>query len=749
MNNLTPYFIITLLFFSCNTSPKIASDNNSEEVNLNLIPTPKSVNHNKQWSNIKNITPSPEAMENLGVLNDWVKDWSLSNGNEENLFTTKNPDKEPGAYELIIRENIIKITYGDQESLANALSTLRQLLLFNQNKLPVVTIEDTPAFSYRGMHLDVARHFYTIPEIKKYIDYISLYKFNKFHWHLTDDQGWRIEIKKYPKLQEISSKRPETLIGHYNDLPQQYDGIEYGGYYTHEQIKEVVAYAATRGIEVIPEIDIPGHSTAILAAYPEFGCTGNKITPATKWGVFFDILCPKEETFDFLQNVFQEISTLFPSKYIHIGGDECPKDHWEQSEFCQELMHKEGIANELELQSYFVARVEKMINEMGKQIIGWDEILEGGIGNSAIIMSWRGIKGGIEAANKGNQVIMTPTSHCYFDYYQSEREEEPLSIGGFLPFQKVYKWSPLPTELDSSAHKHILGGQGNVWTEYMKDFQHVEYMMMTRMITLSEVLWGKHNSTLENFTQLLLQHTNYWSDNGTNIANHLLDLKTKVLVNKESGTTVQLSSNFKDLEFFALAPDLVEYKKLEENNLSLSAPGTYKFYGQREGKKGNISSITYDPHLGNNASITLKHQASSTYSGNGPQSILNGIEGPSEKYGGSEWLGFDGKNCHATINFFQEEELSSVKLKFFNGEGQWIYLPKKVDIYSSTGDKKVLLKSTDNIESSSKIAKVNLSFPKIKTSSLIIEIENHGMIEVGKQGAGHLAWLFVDEIKIN
>jgi hexosaminidase len=371
-----------------------------------------------------------------------------------------------------------------------------------------IYIEDYPEFPYRGMHLDVARHFFDMDFIKKYIDLMALHKMNTFHWHLTEDQGWRIEIKKYPLLTEIGAWRKETLIGHGGNPPFEYDGKRYGGYYTQDDVREIVAYAAERHITVIPEIEMPGHATAALAAYPELGCTGGPYEVITRWGVFEDVFCAgNDKTFEFLEDVLTEVTELFPSQYIHIGGDECPKTRWEECPKCQARIQEEGLADEYELQSYFIRRIEKFLLSKGRNIIGWDEILEGGLAPQATVMSWRGVRGGIEAAQMGHDVIMTPTSHCYFDYYQADPETQPLAIGGYLPLSRVYEFNPIPLDLSDKEAEHILGAQGNVWTEYMKTSDHVEYMAYPRAIALAEVLWTpdrKHD--FEDFSQRLNYH---------------------------------------------------------------------------------------------------------------------------------------------------------------------------------------------------------------------------------------------------
>ena len=373
-------------------------------------------------------------------------------------------------------------------------------------------IEDTPRFGYRGMMLDVSRHFMPLSFIKKFIDLIAMHKMNTFHWHLTDDQGWRIEIKKYPKLTSIGSKRTETVAGHVLKSPvslriwkdvQEYDGIPHEGYYTQEEIKEVVAYASERFITIIPEIDLPGHTSSLIAAYPEYGSSDKNIGVKTIWGIQEDIIKPNENTFNFLKDVFTEIADLFPSKYIHIGGDEANKKQWIESEEVQEIIKNLELEDEAQLQSYFISRMEKILNSLNKKIIGWDEIIQGGLNPNATIMSWRGVEGGITAAKAGNYAIMTPTSHCYFDYYQRKSSDEPLAIGGFTPLQKVYEFEPIPKELDLNQSSKILGAQGNLWTEFIKTPEQVEYMTVPRMTALSEVVWSKRK--VRNFKEFKLR----------------------------------------------------------------------------------------------------------------------------------------------------------------------------------------------------------------------------------------------------
>lgn len=356
--------------------------------------------------------------------------------------------------------------------------------------VPACLISDEPRFSYRGLHLDVSRHFFTVEEIKRFIDIMALHKFNTFHWHLTDDQGWRLEIKKYPELTDKGSMRSETLLGHGRQQPYKYDGIPHGGYYTQDEAREIVRYASERFITVIPEIEMPGHAVAALAAYPLFSCTGTQLEVQTRWGVFDDVFCAGKDTvFAFLEDVLDEVMALFPSEYIHVGGDECPKVRWENCPDCQRRIRKEGLKDEHHLQSWFITRIEKYLNSHGRRLIGWDEILEGGLAPEATVMSWRGMAGGIDAAKMGHDVIMTTKTHLYLDYYQSEPEGEPLAIGGYSPLEWVYSFEPLPADLTAEEQKHVLGLQGNVWTEYIPAAAHLEYMAFPRAFAIAETGW--------------------------------------------------------------------------------------------------------------------------------------------------------------------------------------------------------------------------------------------------------------------
>tara|TARA_R110002020_G_scaffold475970_1_gene715102 strand:+ start:13666 stop:15351 length:1686 start_codon:yes stop_codon:yes gene_type:complete len=470
------------------------------------------------------LTADPQLSQEATYLKELLKDVTgkdikiVDEANfSDRLITLQLDDtiENKEGYKLLVNPESVTIVAKDGSGIFYGLQSLRQLINDDKETIPAVAITDYPRYGYRGMHLDVSRHFFPVDFVKKYIDLIALHKMNTFHWHLTEDQGWRIEIKQYPKLTEVGGFRNGTIVGH--NPGTENDQQEYGGFYTQDEIKDVVKYAQSRHVTIIPEIELPGHSSAAIAAYPYLSCFPDEKTVVDNdmmskkgrelqqngtpkivqetWGVFDDVYCAgKEETFTFLENVLTEVMELFPSHYIHIGGDESPKANWERCPNCQKRIADNNLQDEHELQSYFIQRIEKFANTKGKSIIGWDEILEGGLAPNATVMSWRGIEGGIAAAKQRHDVIMTPGDFCYFDKYQANPDDEPLAIGGFLPLEKVYGYEPTPEELTNEEAQHILGAQANVWTEYMDSEDYVEYMILPRMTALAEVVWSPKNS---------------------------------------------------------------------------------------------------------------------------------------------------------------------------------------------------------------------------------------------------------------
>ncbi len=502
----------------------------SQKEGISLIPYPSSIQLGEGTfqltPHLPVYAPSQSGRLSLELFNNFFQKkvgYSLKStmvepeGRHIHLLEEVIGDNEE-AYELSIQTDRVTIK-GGKPGIYYGLQSLLQLVGQGVDgfNLPVLEISDEPAFGYRGIMLDVARHYFPTEQIKKIIDLMGHYKFNRLHWHLTEDQGWRLEIKKYPKLTSFSAWRDSTIIGQYFDFdPFIYDGKKHGGYYTQDEAREIVRYAAERNITVIPEIELPGHSSAVLAAYPELGsfevqdgeampgsieATNEKGEPHdntldTKvpghWGVHKNIYGPTDKAFKFLEDVLTEVMDIFPSTYIHIGGDEVPKDQWITSSAAQRVIKKEKLEDEHELQSYFIQRIEKFLNQNGRKLIGWDEILEGGLAPNATVMSWRGEKGGIAAAQMGHDVIMTPNSHLYFDHYQAEdKSTEPLAIGGFLPLEKVYSYSPIPESLNEEESRHVLGVQANLWTEYIPTNNKMEYFLFPRALALAEVAWRK------------------------------------------------------------------------------------------------------------------------------------------------------------------------------------------------------------------------------------------------------------------
>ncbi len=521
-----------LILFFLSFSALLGSAQNLQK-DLALIPMPATCSMgsgNFTISNTTQIFISNQSFEkeivyfqnylktNYQIAPLWVKKAPIKNSNymEIKLGVLKNAVE--GQYKLTISNNKISISANDGVGIFYAFQTLIQLLPVNGKSsllVPCLTLEDFPRYKWRGMHLDCSRHFFSTAFVKKYIEMMASYKMNVFHWHLTDDQGWRIEIKNYPLLTEVGAWRKGSMVGPYAD--QKFDSIRYGGFYTQEEIKDIVEYASMLHVTIVPEIEMPGHALAALAAYPEFSCSGNPCEVGMKWGVETNVFCPAEHTFTFLDDILREVTALFPGKYIHIGGDEVLKDEWEKSPLCQQIMQNNGLKNYNELQSYFIKHIEYIVRIKGKTIIGWDEILDGGLAPNAAVMSWRGIEGGIAAAKQNHDVVMTPGAYCYFDHYQADPKTEPLAIGGFTTLEKVYSYEPTPDSLSAEEAKHIMGAQGNVWTEYMENSAKVEYMAMPRMAALAEVVWSQQKQrNYKNFYQRMKLHRKLLDRKGIN-----------------------------------------------------------------------------------------------------------------------------------------------------------------------------------------------------------------------------------------
>jgi hexosaminidase len=762
MNSSRQYMVTLVTLLICFTT--IISGQNT----VNIIPLPAEIMNRTGSLKIENscylFSNYPELNVGFQIFQEQlqsttnIKCTSTQDEAMANIIITKADELHPGQYQLDITQQKIRIRAKDAQGVFYATQTLMQICppsiygsintKESKLKLPCLWINDYPRFEYRGMHLDVCRHFFSADFIKKYIDFIAMHKMNYFHWHLTEDQGWRIEIKKYPKLTQVGSSRKETLIGSYNDLPHKYDNKEYKGFYTQDEIKDIVEYAAKRFVTIIPEIEMPGHALAAIASYPELSCQSKPVDVATTWGVFEDVFCPKESTFEFLENVLTEVMDLFPGEYIHIGGDECPKERWKSCSNCKALMLNQGLKTEEELQSYFIHRIEKFINKRGKKIIGWDEILEGGLAPNATVMSWRGTKGGIEAAKEHHNVVMTPGSHCYFDHYQSLSLDEPIAIGGFTSVMKVYDFEPIPSELKGEERKYIIGAQGNVWTEYILNEAHVEYMALPRMSALSEVVWSPESArNKEDFKKRLSEHLLRLKSRNVNFATHIFDPEIKTRPTENGHLEISLiASKPNDVIRYAIDHEPTDSDQKYEKPVIMSSSG--RFYCRSTGEvKGTLLSINFEKSNSFGKNITLKDQPSEKYPGSeGPNTLVDGLRG-GKRFNGLNWLGFGGKDLEAVVDLGKIQQVGDVAVGSINNVGAWIHAPKKLIIYLSkdgvdynlASDKKAELDENNLIHSN-----------PINTEARFIKVilENQGVIPEGNPGAGNKAWLFVDEILI-
>ncbi|WP_245327823.1 glycoside hydrolase family 20 protein [Hymenobacter fodinae] len=661
-------------------------------------------------------------------------------------------------YALSVQPTQIMLAASSPQGVFRGLQTIRQLLPPQRPaaavSLPTVEVLDKPRYQWRGMHLDVSRHFFPVEFVKKYIDYLALHKMNTFHWHLTDDQGWRIEIKKYPKLTSVGGWRDGTLIGHYSDQPHQFDNIRYGGFYTQEQIKDVVKYAQDRYITVVPEIEMPGHAVAALAAYPELSCSGGPFKVEGLWGVFDDIFCAgNEQTFSFLQDVLTEVMPLFPGKIVHLGGDEAPKTRWHNCPKCQARMKAEGLKDEHELQSYFVQRMEKFVNAKGKSIIGWDEILEGGLAPNAAVMSWRGLEGGIMAARQQHNVVMAPGTYAYFDHAQGEAGLEPLSFGGYLPLSKVYTFEPTPQELTATERKYILGGQANIWTEYIPSEQQVEYMAFPRMSALAEVLWTPAKQRdWPSFQQRMQQQYRRYQAWGANYSRSAYNVRQQLTLDPAQRTTLVT------LQMDAAGPQIVY--TLDGSTPTASSPAyTQPFTvassavikaASIEGDKlmGKVTTRELLRHKAFATPVTLVNEPNKSYRGTGPFTLVDGQKG-STSHADGQWLGFYGTDLVATLDLQQVTDINTVKASFLQAVGSGIRLPANVEIAVSNDGKKYQTVYSAPFAGPTSQAKPAISEAQAdlkKTKARFVRVMAKNAQTPG--AAKPDTWLFVDEVVV-
>ncbi len=672
--------------------------------------------------------------------------------------------ENPEAYRIEVDAQSIRVDGASEAAVFFAIQTLRKATPvgnYRSVNFAPVTINDAPRFGHRGMMLDVSRHFQPVSFVKKFIDLLALHNLNRFHWHLTEDQGWRIEIESYPKLTEIGAYRNGTVIGRNTG---EYDTIRHGGFYTKEELKEVVAYAAERYITIIPEVDLPGHMLAALAAYPELGCTGGPYEVAKEWGVFEDVLCPgNEATFTFLEAVLTEVMEIFPSEYIHIGGDEAPKVRWEKCPRCQarikelKLRDRDGHTAEHYLQSYVTARVEKFLNEHGRRIIGWDEILEGELAPNATVMSWRGMGGGIQAAQMGHDVIMTPTTYCYFDYYQSrDTGQEPLAIGGYVPLSLVYSFDPVPETLTEEERTHILGAQANLWTEYVKTPEHVEYMTLPRLAAMCEVQWLQpEKKDYDQFLERLTRLFPLYDKMGYNYATHLFNVDAKL--------TANFNTNALDVEFSTIdnAPVYYTLDGTEPNKSSL--PYKHKFsisedaelraVALREGKESRVFSEMIQVSKSSFKPIELLTSPDPNYTYGGAGMLVDALQGQNTNYRTGRWIGFQGNDLVAVIDMLQPTELSSLTVRNAVVTGDWIFDASRIALEASEDGTTYTLVAEETIadEHSDHWADIvvhSLSFEPATARYFKVTVQPT-LMPKWHPGSGKNAFIFVDEIQLN
>ncbi|MCS3801415.1 family 20 glycosylhydrolase [Niastella sp. OAS944] len=668
------------------------------------------------------------------------------------IDSTGIPHKE--GYLLHVDKKSIRCIGHDASGVLYGLQTLRQLWQAGKGSIevPCYTINDDPRFAYRGMALDVSRHLFPVSFIKKYIDWLALYKFNTFHWHLTDDQGWRIEIKKYPRLQSVAAWRNETLIGHKKELPHRFDGKRYGGYYTQQQIKEVVQYAADRHITIIPEIEMPGHASAALAAYPTLGCTGGPYTTATFWGVFDDVYCAgNDSAFVFLQNVLDEVMTLFPSKYIHIGGDECPKTRWKVCAKCQQRKQTLHLPDEHALQSYFIQRMEQYVNSKGRQIIGWDEILEGGLAPNATVMSWRGEEGGKAAIAQHHSVIMTPETNCYFDYYQSLYAEEPLAAGGFTPLQKVYGYEPLAGNADSATTTYLAGVEGQAWSEYYTSEAQAAYMIFPRALALAELAWTpKSKRNYENFLNRLRGEASLLKHQKINYDPHFDDITYTAVPVQNNVLQINLQSAARGSDIRYTTDNTVPtiQSSLYTSAIEIKNTCTVKalLFNRQHQPTGRLFQQSFRIHKAVGATVTLLNKPIDRFNP-GNTTLVNGLFG-SNRYNDNQWLGFSGNDLEAVIDLGKQQTVQHLALQVLNYHWQRMWAPVTLQLLASKDGEHYTELYRQNSFPVNGINKVDVPVTPVQVQYIKVIGTNKGVIPAGEYGAGGNALLLIDEIVV-
>lgn len=750
-----------------------------QTADFNIIPRPQQVNVSNDAPftlSAKTVislgTNSQNMKRNANMLASYIEQATgirpavgkSKNGTAIVLTIDKTIANAEG-YKLDADAKQIRIAGASAAGVFYGIQTLRKSLPLVNGKaskvsIPAVHIADAPRFAYRGTHLDVSRHFVTADSVRQFIDMLALHNINRFHWHLTDDQGWRIEIKKYPLLTQIGSKRAQTVIGHNSG---KYDGKPYSGFYTQKQIRDIVKYAADRYITIVPEIDLPGHMQAALAAYPDMGCTGGPYEVWQKWGVSDNVLCAgNDKTLTFIDNVLKEITKLFPSKYIHVGGDECPKTQWQKCPKCQarikalNLEAKDGHSAEERLQSYIITHASNYLKSLGRNTIGWDEILEGGLAEGATVMSWRGESGGIAAAKQHHDVVMTPNSYLYFDYYQSlDKANEPLAIGGYLPLETVYSYEPMPKELSADEARHIIGVQANIWTEYMPTFKQMQYMALPRLAALSEVQWSQPAlKDYTSFTNRLTEFTHLYDRLGYNYAKHLYNVAIHVdSDNKWREILIHMTTAGKaEIRYTLDGTEPTVNSTLYTGAIVLQKSAKIRAAAFRDGKRSSVTSQDISFNKATACPVELLQPTHKNYTYKGGATLTDGLLGD-KGFGTGRWLGFSGNDLEAVIDLKQNTDVSSVSLNTCVDKGSWIFDARNIEVSVSADGKsftKVASKSLPALEEQTpdNIYTYELTFPQTTTRYVKVTATSEHNIPEWHGGKGKPAFLFVDEISV-
>ncbi len=770
--NFLGLLTISGILFSCSSGPLKTAD-------YQIVPLPQEIKTTQGEAfvlsdGVKILYPQENEMmkRNADFLVEYVNQMTGKNlksevgteGKKAIILSLGLNSENKEAYQIKVDKSSVIITGASEAGVFYGIQALRKSLPIVKNEnisLPAVEINDFPRFSYRGAHLDVSRHFFPIDSVKKFVDMLALHNINRLHWHISDDQGWRIEIKKRPELTTLGSKRKETVIGHNTG---KYDGKPYEGFYTQEEAKELVAYAKERHITVIPEIDMPGHMQAALTAYPELGCTGGPYDVWMMWGVSEDVLCAgNDKVLDFIKDVLSEIIEIFPSEYIHVGGDECPKVRWEKCPKCQAKIKELGLKSDKDhtaeerLQSYIISYAEKFLNEHGRQIIGWDEILEGGLAPNATVMSWRGIEGGITAAKQKHDVIMTPTSFMYFDYYQTtDIKDEPQAIGGYVPIEKVYGFEPVPSVLTTEEAKYIIGVQANLWTEYIPTYSQVEYMELPRMAALSEVQWlTPDKKNYENFLSRVPRLIAIYDLLGYNYAKHIFNVQASFVPNPAENTlNVTLSTiDNADIHYTLDGTDPTANSAKYSEVLKIKDGCQFKAIAIRPVNNSKILSETVAFNKASMKSITMLKPISKQYEFGGAITLVDGLQG-TENYKTGRWIAFYKNGMEAVVDLQQPTEISKAKFNTCVQKGDWVFDARSFSIEVSddgTTYKKIAGEAYPEMkqEDPNGIHKHELSFGPTKARYVKFFVEPEYKIPGWHGGKGSPAFVFIDEISLD